>query len=599
MPLPRVRIRWICVFIGLVWLGATFAYIGDTGKHSDDYWATLRAVDRAGLDWSRHPWFSFPYFWRPLHLLHVWTVNTLFWKLDALAHLELALVHAAVYGLLYRLLTAMGSARGVAFAAVLLAGTCPLLGEAILWSSASCNAIGSMFMLLALLAGHRFGHSPRGMGGLATIALLSLTAACFYEPAAAGLAGMPIVVWWACSQHDRGESRVRRTILATNAAGLPCVLYALLLITTAPPDARGGSESLLRTANSSGVLGPIFSGIREWVAGDGGRDVVLGSIEHGLSAAGSQPMLLGILLAIGVSGVLALIQEARKQTTRPTASESRARGAGLGVFLLAIVLMIMPWTPFVAAGAQGVEMRSLYVPMLGVSCVIAAAGSELARLARRVGWAERAPIRAAAMFIVGGCSIAGVIGLMGMQTQFRTNARLDAHVASQLNAIAPALAPGTALLILAAEHRGAATSRATYNGVIHTAPEARWSARVFVWRAMQRRDLRVITGAYWSRGYVPLDQLTDTSARRTEGNARVPIVPWDNIVPLWIDRDANVHIVDALTIEPLGGRPRMVRMPRAEEVASARPAAVTERRREMRVRLIETVEQRSRVVIGE
>lgn len=612
MPVPRFRMRWMCVFIGLVWLGATFAYFGDTGKHSDDYWATLRAIDREGLDWSRHPWFSFPYFWRPLHLIHVWTVNTVFWKLDALAHLELALAHAATYWLLYRLLIVLGSARGAAVSAVLLVGTFPLLGEAILWSSASCNAIGSMFMLLALHAGYRYGaHAhvqdmERGRSivdracGLVGMAILSVVAASFYEPAAAGLAGMPIVVWWACTQHGQSQPRVRRTILATGAAGVPCVLYALLLVTTAPPGARGGAEGLLNTASSAGAMEAFLSSITQWVAGAGGRDVVLGSIEHGLSVARVQPGVLAILIAIGFAGVLALVQEVRSakmRISRP--QEPLAAGANACVFLLALVLMVLPWTPFIAAGVRGVEMRSLCVPMMGVACVMAAAGSMIGRFVRRIGLADHLPIRVATMLVVGGGTIVGVIGLIGMQTQFRNNARLDARVAAQLKAIAPTLAPGTAMLILAAEHRGAATSRPTYNGVIHTALEARWSARVFAWRAMERRDLRVIAGEYWARGYLPLDQLSETSVRRTEGNARIPIVPWDNIVPLWIDREATVHIVDALTIVPLGGEPRAIRVLRAEQLAAAMSGSALRAKTQMRVRLVETPEQSSRVVVGE
>ena len=622
MPTARPTLSWFFVFLALLWLGATFVYFGDTGKYSDDYWITGRFVERDGIDWSSHPWQSWPYFWRPLHLAHIWIMNTIFWCHDWVPHLELALVHAAVCVLLYRLLVRLGSARGPAMAAAMLYGTCPLLGEAIGWSTASCNAIGALLMLVTLHLGFRFGSALRVQqdGGTATatqtfrgllaIAIMSFATACFYEPAAAALAAIPIVVWTACS-HLRAARppslgiRLRRTALATIAAGLPCVLYVTLLVSTAPPGQRGAAETVGSMQSLPNNLNKLARAVRHTLAGANGRDVVLGSIEQGLAAAREHPIVLGVIIATALAGLLALIKGRRTQ--RPSMSEPeanaqwgvRARGQ---LLLLGIVLLVVPWAPFIAQHAQGFELRSLYVPLLGVAFLIAAAGNGLCRCMAMLTNRGRARSRVIAAIAVGLLAIVGQVGLVGMQTQFRTNARQDALVAAQFAAMSSHVEPDTVFMILAAEHRGAATSHPHYNAALHTALEAGWCAAKFVRRSMRRQDIQVISSAYWARRFLPIGYLMPKSVRETGQSTEDRSQPWAKIVPLWIDSRAKIHIVEHLSLRPLDGEPLEVHPPRAHRLAQAMsespPVATTSIRPfPNRVWLIEKPDRRTRVAV--
>jgi hypothetical protein len=614
LPTARPRIPWFFIFLALLWLGATFVYFGDTGKHSDDYWAASRFIDREGIDWSVHPWQSWPYFWRPLHLAHAWIMNTIFWRHDWVPHLELALAHAAVCVMLYRLLIGLGSARGPAIAAVLLYGTCPLLGEAIGWSSASCNAISSLLMLITLDLGRRFGSalpiqradgtSPPApptntLRSLVAIALLSFATACFYEPAAAGLAAIPIIVWAACPRASRTSVRLRRTFLATLAAGLPCVLYLALLLGTAPPGQRGSAETVGSAQSLPDNAGKLVQAMRHMILGRGGRDIVLGSIEQGLTATREHPIVLAIIIATILAGLLALLNDNRRwfpAVSDPQADAPKTRGQ---LLLLGIVLLVVPWLPFFAQHEQGLALRSFYVPLIGFAFLIAALGNGLHRWMSRLPGRVRSGTRVIATIAVGVLTIAGQVGLVGMQTQFRTNARQDALVTAQLAAMSSHVEPKTVFMILAADHRGADTSRPTYNAVLHSALEARWSATTFLWRAMRRHDITVISAVFWSRGTLLIDHLTPEHLQRTDRGERDRPTPWSKIVPLWIDSHATVHVVESLTIEPLGGAPVEVHPPRAQRLAQAQAESApnpTPGPRE-RVRLIETKHFRTRVLL--
>jgi hypothetical protein len=609
----RLRVSWFLVFLALLWLGATFVYFGDTGKYSDDYWVTGRFVEREGIDWSSHPWQLWPYFWRPLHLIHVWIMNTVFWRHDWVMHLELALVHAAVCVVLYRLLVRLGSARGPAIAATLLYGTSPLLGEAIGWSSASCNAVGSLLMLVTLHLGCRFGSTLPGREGdgaappahaargLIAIAIMSFATACFYEPAAAGLAAIPIVVWTACSRAVSPLSvgvRLRRTVLATIAAGVPCVLYVALLVGTAPRGQRGAAATVGSVQSMPHNVKKMAQSLGRLFFGPSGRDFLHGSIEQGLAAAREHPFVLGVVIATALAGLLAFLDGYRARPQATSVPKDRAPGARGQLLLLGIALFVVPWAPFIAQHAQSFALRSLYVPLIGVAFLIAAAGNGLCRWMATLTDRGRAVSRVIATIAVGLLAIAGQVGLVGVQTQFQTNARQDALVMAQFAAISSHVEPNTVFIILAVEQHGAATSCPGYNGFLHTPLKEPWCATTFARRSMRRSDIQLVSSVFWSRGLLPIDQLGSEHVRETDPGAGDRLIPWTDVVPLWIDSRARMHIVDSLTLKPLDGATVEVRPPRAlrlaETMSESAPVPTTSAPK--RVRLVEAY-RRARVVI--
>ncbi len=602
--LSMVRLRNPCLlaFLALLWFGATFVYFGDTGKYSDDWWTASRRVDGGGIDWSCHPWQTSPYFWRPLHLIHIWTVNTIFWRHDWVGHLELALVHAGVCFMLYRLLVRLGSQRGPAMAAAVLFGTCPLLGEATLWYSASCNAIGSLLMLFTLDLGFRYGSELQAPAArtLIVIALLSFATACFYEPSAAGLAAMPILVWIAGRRAAGVRARGRETVLATIAAGIPCAVYAALLVGTSPPGARG-------TLATVGNLEPIQHSLRNIagsfvnaIVGPRGREIFVVSVEQGIAAAREQPFVLMVIIATTVAGVSWLIVGARMaaqaplEGNKPVAAGGGARGQ---LLLLGIVLMLASWTPFIAQHDKDLAPRSLYVPLLGLAFFVAAAGNALCRLALL----QRGVGRIMAAGAIGALAIVGQVGLVGVQKEYRGSARHDGLVAEQLAMVSARVEPETVFMILGDEYASAATSRPGYNAPQHTALRDAWAATTFLRLSMHRGDVRVLTGNYTGRSPVLVDHLSSEGVRDT-GGGKGRSVPWADIVPLWIDAGGRVYFVETLTIVPLGGSPLEIRAVRAERLARTVSGATANGMGgksgwQKHIRLVELPSGKSRVII--
>lgn len=489
-------------------------------------------------------------------------------------------------------------------AAALLFGTCPLLGEAIGWFSASCNAIGSLLLLIILDLGCRFGSGllvpdRSDWSRLLAIALLSFATACFYEPAAASLAAMPLVVWIATPRAADLRVRARRIIMATIAAGLPCALYVALLVATAPSGVRGAVDTV-------GDLDPVHHSLRKFArsfvdttAGPRGRDIVLGGVEQGIAAVREHPFLLGVVIATACAGMISLIASARTPPpATPIGKKPAAEARGL-LLPLGILLMLASWVPFIAQHNTGLPPRSLYVPLLGAAFFVAAVGNEVNRRLVALSERGRGAARAMAAGGVGALAIVGQIGLLGMQTQFRSNARFDAFVAEQLGAMSPDVEPETAFMVLAAEHSEAATSRPGYNSILHTALREGAAATPFLRLSMRRSDVRALTGIHGGRMLVCVNHLSSEGVRDTGIGGEDRFIPWANIVPVWIDAQAKVHFVDTLTIQPLDGSPLEIRPVRAKRLARnaiERAAEGTDNARR-RIRLIETTNGNSRIVV--
>ncbi len=349
-------------------------------------------------------------------------------------------------------------------------------------------------------------------------------------------------------------------------------------------------------------MSKLAQSLRHVLAGAKGRDIVQGSIEQGLGAVRSHHLVLCIVVATAVVGAVALVAGIRARVpggltgVEPDGNAPRARGQ---LLLLGVALLIVPWAPFVAQNARDFELRSLYVPLIGVAILVAAVGNGVCRWVAMLGDRGGVASRVSVAVAVGLAAIAGQIGLVGVQTQFRTASRQDAVVAAQLAAMSAHVEPNTTFMILAAEHRGAATSREVYNKVLHTALRDPWCAMAFLRRSMRRSDVRLVSGSYGLRAPLPIDHLSSESVRYTGAGGKRRSISWESVVPLWIDSNAGVHIVEALSLQPPGRASLEVRPPRAERLAHAvsGAAAASTTVGPMHVVLIETPGGRSRVVV--
>lgn len=549
------------MFAAVLWLAATFYFFGDTGKHSDDYWVAMRSMVTGAVDWSRHPWVRWPYFWRPLHLGHCSAINTISWNHPWIGHLELAIVHGACAWMLAGLIARLGVRRGIAWAIGVLFMACPLNAEAALWSSASCNAISSLFLLRTLELVRRQGVGGSVWARDAWIGVMSLATACWYEPAAAALGAVPLVFFAA---GERGRARSARwwgVARCTAAAGIGCAAYEALLVWTAPKYVRGGASSFVSVESALSRAGLVLRQAMDATAGSRGAEVIAGSIEQGWDVLAHSVFGVAVLALLAFLAMVMIARSAKptpEQTEKPQAAAAQPPRvvllvcAGLAIYLCA-------WLPIIAIDGQRVELRTLYVPMLGVAIAAAAVAEWIAgRLDHGTARVSKG-VRATMIGVVALAGIAGAIGMIGFQAQFRGNAAIDRRTVEQLRDLMPTPPQNTIFLPLVLEARGAATGRERYDHAIHGAFETPYCCAAIVQWVFHRADTLGAPTPWWMR------DLTTESFRGLGG---APPIPWERCVPFVVSPDGKVRLVRKMTIDPGDTEAMILEFPRVPETGT-------------------------------
>lgn len=548
-----------------LWFASTLYFLGNTGKHSDDYWVAMRSMVTGGLDWAHHPWVRWPYFWRPLHLGHVSAMNTLSWDRPWVGHLELALVHGGVAWMLCRLLTRLGVRRGIAWVVAVLFMVCPLNGEAALWTSASCNAIASLFVLRTMELVRRQGAGSGTWVRDVWIGLLAFITACWYEPAAASLAAVPLV--YLAGRPREGRVRWWGVLRSTVAAGLGCSLYEGLLVWSAPTYVRGGAASFVAPEKGFGRVALVGRDVLDATVGERAMSVIAGSVEQGWSvvmnsAAGI--LMVVVLLALAVLACAAMLARAKKDELPFDAA--RTAGARMGMlFLAGTAVFACAWIPIIAIDGQRVELRSLYVPLLGVGMMGAAIAERVAMLCAVRTARTRLVAGAATLAIVLGAATVGAIGMIGFQAQFRGNAAIDRHTVEELARLLPNPPAGTIFLPLRIDARGARTGHARYDHAIHGAFETPYCCGAIVQWVFRRTDISGAPTPWWMR---------TLTAQGFSGLGGAPPTPWEACVPFVVSADGEVRLVRRMTIDAGDGAAVAVEFPRVPEGSADRGPAV-------------------------
>lgn len=565
----------------LLWFGATFYFLGDTGRHSDDYHAHVRNFATGALEWSRQPWARWPYFWRPLHLAHVHTVGTIFYDHPAIGHLELALVHGAVGWMLAGLLTRLGIRSSVSFTIALLFVTLPLVAEAALWTSASCNAISCLFLLRALELVRRQAVGPVTRLRTLWIGLLTFATACWYEPAAAGMAAAPFIYLAASPVDTRFRDRARGLLSLLLAAAIPCLTYVALLLLTAPPGARGATGSLVTSDNALTRFMQIARHAAYSIYGPRAQSVITGGIEQGWGILrhppGSMLIAAAIVLAIGA----VIVFTARAARINPTDRTDNTLRTSVLLVLGGLAFFLGGFIPLLIVNRNGVELRTLYVPLLGAAVFFAALAGIVADRIGRTPTGVHAPVAALAATIILSAAVLGMIGMVGFQAQLRQNSLNDRLICANLRALVPNPEPGTMFLPLRLKVRGAATSRPIYNRALHTGLEAPWCSSPLVRREYRRSDISCTCVPYWANGRLPFSSLDAEGLASSGlilgaeiGNDGLARVRWDRCIPFVVAPDCSVRLVPRVTLKTVSGQTIELHFPRTPIVHDGRPALV-------------------------
>ena len=562
------------LFAGAVFIACCCLHIGLSGKYSDDYSITMRNLATGGVDWSLHPWAErYPYFWRPLHLALLWGVGTAFWNHDWVAHALSALAHGGCALMLGVWLKRMGLSTRVSVLAGLVFMTNTLHAEAINWFSTICVSLGALTMLWVLELGRRVGASGASASWwrVSAMAGLSFAAACWYESSAAGLLALPLVMIATRPSGEALATGVRRAFVPTAACGLACVLYAALLVGTAPAWQRGSAARMAGTTEFVGRIAWIGEQWGEWLVGQRGRDLWIGAWIEGrqwiVSPAG---VVLGsVLIAAGVGAMWAWRREGVREEATVRGSAAQAGRlchgrAGLGWLLLAgAAVFLGAWLPIIAVKDNSVELRTWYTPLVGL-VILAACGLEwfmrvLARKPRRVWRVADGVLGLGVISLV----LAGALAHMGWQRVFVRVWENDEKRAAQIVAAVPSPPKDAVIMPLFTRAREASTGRRYFDFAVEGGLSQTWSSWAMMQRAYKRRD---ITATHLSARTPEERALREVSERgvwstvnlvgdferstKPEGGS---FVPWDRVVAVKLLADGGVEFCRKVVVERVAG----------------------------------------------
>lgn len=545
-----------------LWFGATFALLGDTGKFSDDYIAHLINPLTGEVDWSRHPWTRWPYFWRPLHLVHVYLVNTISFARPWIGHLELALVHLGVCGLLYRVLTVFGVQRFIAWSVAVLFMVCPLHAEAVLWTSASCNAISCVFLLWLMLIVRWQAAEPLKPLRLGVVFLLAFVIACWYEPAAGGLLALPMVARAGVPDGlTRGE-RLRRVWPATLAAGAACAAYVALLVATAPGGARGGEASLVPLAQLPARIAECLPQIGDALVGRRAQEVVAGA----MTLAGERSwsgVIVAFWIVLSAAGLAWFLICGKwafdARVLRPARSSGSEMLLGCGVLLVVGAIV-----PVVLTKSPSIDLRTLYVPLLGIAMVVAGAFDVVHR---RVTWLHPKVVPIVLGVLVISAVPRWVTACIGFQIGFREQSRLDASIVNGLRALGDPPAE-TVFLPLIIDRKPVETGHSGFDEFFRGAFELPSTITPVLRHGFRRLDVSGVPLTYRLGGDVPIHTLARDGfeLRRVRGGAASGSarLEWSRTRAFVVESDAGIRPVVILDITPLGGETFRVRLSASE-----------------------------------
>lgn len=592
MPRPRLTTLAPWLLPILLWALATLFLGGALGKNTDDYTWDLRDPATGAVPAPFNPFAHTPYFWRPLHIAMIHTVGTYFPDADRGVHLFVALAHGAACVMLWLVLRRITRTPLAPAAAALVFMLLPWHAEVALWFSTACTSLGCILMLAGVLIALRGAADAERthLGRLAGVAALTFAAACFYEQAAALATLIPFLVLALTPRTMPLALRLRRALAPTLAAGLACALYAGLLVATAPADARGGAGSFVHAGRLAPRLAELTHGVRWTLLGDRARDLLAGSLETGWTtlATPAGAVWAGFVLA---SGLLWLVWAARRGGGAPDAlppgGHPPAGGqSGAGWRALAgLATFLAAWLPIYVMDRQVVELRTCYVPLMGLAVALGAFVDAVIASESRGVTPRSASLPCTLVGVLTlALALTGAVSLVGWQRYFQRRSELDRGVIAQLRALFPSPPASAVLVPLRTADAGAATGRPLFDRARLGIFESVWSAPAGARLALRRADAYATAANPWAPA--ALDRPDEHGVRWTgplmtpapdlavdpEGGVQIP---WDRAIPFTTDADGTVRPVRRLIVEQPDHRDLEIRPPLVHAAVEGRRVPTT------------------------
>jgi hypothetical protein len=548
--LSRLALLVFPLVLWLVSTGALFAW--DLGKYSDDWAVSLRVPETDAYAWPNAPWERWNYFWRPLHLVTVYGLATMFWHHDWVNHLISALAHLGVAALLWRLLRTLGVSPAGTSAAVSVFITFPIAYEAVLWPAAIGSVVSvGWFLLIALMCVRLSrierlltrAESLRWFGALAAMTFLC---ASWHEQGAACVAALPALMLAARSVVQTARVAIRRITLVLAACAVGCMAYIALLMATAPRGKRGSAESIVDIGDAGARAGNVLRQVMDWLAGEkleiALRDMGITGVYSLISSAWGWAALTALTIVF-CFWAIKCVPWLRKNDRRE--AETRA-AVGWWLRAFSVIVCIASLLPIALVRQNFVFGRYFYPTGIGLAAALAS--FDVLLRSRGASSSVRGMDRLLHFF----CGMAGfffAVSGVGWQVTYREAFRKDLHLGEQLRAALPKPESGTVFVPIDLH----LPPRADPDGFPRTSvPGALWqpwSSWGFIQRTYGRSDL---TATHWrpgARAPITLDErgvtyprgLADSKGRIVEAPSHIPR---ERAIVFTVDAAGTVRVLE-------------------------------------------------------
>lgn len=554
------RITWarasIAAFFILLWIGSSWWFFGDIGKSRDDYTWVVRIPETGTFNWIEM--WTIPSFWRPLSLVLVRHMLTVFWDHPWINHLISALAHALVAWCLWQVLRSVTRPRIAAMSAAIFL-VFPLSFDVVYWPAAVPTSLSTATVLGIFAVCLNDARRPGPLWKpLSMIALLAAATPCFNEQPATVLPLIPLLYFAFEGRRLKKPRTWTRPLLLSATCGGLCLAYVLLLAATASPGQRGSTGRYTPVEQLAERTWTTAEQAAQMFVGPPMRDMIIGGAAVGWEQITHLAGILWLVAtAIAGLGALCFISNSKANPAKAIQQDNSPRKPAWFA-LVALTAFVLGWLPFILVQTGPLEPRHAYFPQAMLIILVAVlADSAVARLGHlrlaRYG-------NTCILWFTGAAIIFSAVSLIGFQSVFRTRSQIDVQQVANIMQALPNPPSGSVLVILNESQRASNTGRKYFDRAVMPPWRFDHVSTAVIRHAYGRSDLYAKHAG--SLRWVPPDSVTpsDWTTNLSNGPRWWPqhlgggvleqqIISWDRIYPIMIDNNGQVRLANELRIE--------------------------------------------------